>query len=317
MQVGGELRGGGEEALAVLALGLAEELLPPAAEGPARGLPAAQQLNGLALAKQQVAGRGVEPDGVLEGEIGQIPLGGGGAEHELGDVHAGHGQGQQAHGGQHGVAAAHVGRDHKALAALLRRHLAQGAPGGIGGDEDALPGLVGAVAPLQHPFQGAGGDGGLGGGAGFGDDVDGEVLALQQGGQLLPGAGGEVVARKEDLRVLAAEVVVLTLDQLDGGAGTQIGAADAHHHKDVGVLPDPLGGGDNAAHLVGGLEAGQVQPAQIVGAGALALVQQLVGGEDLLLQAEQIDERIFPPDIGNINIDHSMHLACVFLSPIS
>ena len=82
--------------------------------------------------------------------------------------------------------------------------------------------------------------------------------------------------------------MILTLHQLDGGAGAKIGAADAHDHKDVGVLANPLGCCHDAAHLLGGLKNGQVLPAQEVGAGAFALSQHPVRGKNLFLQAEQI-----------------------------
>ena len=53
------------------------------------------------------------------------------------------------------------------------------------------------------------------------------------------------------------------------------------------------------------------------GPGPLALQQQLVGGEDLLLQAQQIEEGIIAPDIGNIYVDHAGYLAfCIFLFPV-
>ena len=48
-----------------------------------------------------------------------------------------------------------------------------------------------------------------------------------------------------------------------------------------------------------------------------ALQEQLVGGEDLLLQAQQIEEGIIAPDIGNIYVDHAGYLAfCIFLFPV-
>ena len=83
------------------------------------------------------------------------------------------------------------------------------------------------------------------------------------------------------------------------------------------MLPDALGGGYDPAQLVPGLEAGQVHPAQIVRAGTLALQQQPVGGEDVLLQAQQIVEGIFSPDIGNINIDHRFTSLAYVSAPIS
>lgn len=105
--------------------------------------------------------------------------------------------------------------------ALFRGHLAQSALAGVGDGVDAALGALGAVLPLQHPAQSAGGNGGFGGGAGLGDDGDGEVLALQQPGQLVPVTGAQAVACEEDLGVALAltDIVVGALEQLDGGGG--------------------------------------------------------------------------------------------------
>ena len=50
---------------------------------------------------------------------------------------------------------------------------------GIGDGDDTLLSTVGAVLTLQQPLQATEGDGRLSGGAGFGDNSQGEVLALQ------------------------------------------------------------------------------------------------------------------------------------------
>ena len=118
MQVGREFHSRGEQALAVLALAFAEQLLPPAR------LIAAQQLDGLAAAVQQVADGGILPRGVFKRADVQLLAGTGRAEHHVHRGDARNGHRQQADGGQHAVAAADIRRDDEGLVALLRGHLA-------------------------------------------------------------------------------------------------------------------------------------------------------------------------------------------------
>ena len=72
MQVGRELRGDGEQTLAVLALALAEELLPPAGEAAEARLIGAEDLNGLAAAVEKIADDGILPRGVFKGADVQL-----------------------------------------------------------------------------------------------------------------------------------------------------------------------------------------------------------------------------------------------------
>ena len=167
VQVGREFHGRGEQALAVLTLAFAEQLLPPAREVAEARLIAAQQLDGLAAAVQQVADGGILPRGVFKRADVQLLAGAGRAEHNVHRGDARNGHRQQADGGQHAVAAADIRRDDEGLVALLRGHLAQRAVLRIRRDVDALFGLLGAVLALEHPAQGAGGNGGLRRGAGL------------------------------------------------------------------------------------------------------------------------------------------------------
>ena len=183
----------------------------------------------------------------------------------------------------------------------LLRHLAQRAVLRIRRDVDALFGLLGAVLALEHPAQGAGGNGGLRRGAGLRDDVDGEILALEQLAQLLPRAGGQVVACEEDLRVGILQIVVLALDQLNGSARAEVRAADADDDEHVGIRTDALCGAADALQLLRLLKRGQLQPAEKIIAGTAALGQRLVRGEDLLLRGEQIRQGQVAPDIRKIN----------------
>ena len=67
MEVGGEFRRHGEQPLAVFALGLTEQLLPPAAEHGEARLEALKQLQLLAVAVHEIPDGGVEPDGIFVG----------------------------------------------------------------------------------------------------------------------------------------------------------------------------------------------------------------------------------------------------------
>ena len=142
--------------------------------------------------------------------------------------------------------------------------------------------------------------------AGFGDDSHGEILALQQMLQLVPCPGGQGVAGEVDLGVALAlaDIVVAALHQFNGGSGAQVAAADADDHENIGVFPDPIGAGLNAAHFFRFLGGGQRQPTQKIAAGTGAFQQRLVGLGDLCLHAQQIRQGQLTPYIGNIHCDH-------------
>ena len=53
--------------------------------------------------------------------------------------------------------------------------------------------------------------------------------------------------------------MVAALQQLDGGAGAQIAAADTDDNENIGGLADTLSGGADALHLAGGLCSGLPQ----------------------------------------------------------
>ena len=316
MQISGKFRADGENALAVLALGLTEELLPPAAHHLEAGLKGFQDLDGLAVTVQQIAGCGIQPHGVFEGTDVISLLGLSSTAHDFHGVDAGNCHGQQTHSGQHRVTAAHIGGNHEGLPALFGSHLTQCALGGVGDGVCTLPGAVGAVLALQHPAQGAGSDGGLGGGAGLGNDGDGEILALQQTLQLIPCTGGQAVAGIVDLGIALAlaDVVVAALHQLDGSTGAQVAAADTDDHEYIGGLADALCGGTDAADLIGLLGNRQIQPAQEIVTLATALGQGHVGIKDLLLGCQQIGQRQLSPHIGNVNFNHKKVSVLSFLS---
>ena len=102
--------------------------------------------------------------------------------------------------------------------------------------------------------------------------------------------------------------MVLALDQLDGGTGPQIGAADADDDKDLGIGTNALGSAADPAHLLCLLKGGQLQPAEEVVAGAFPLSQDLVSVENLLLRGEQVGQGQFAPYVGNVKFYHNGQL---------
>ena len=278
VQVGGKLHAGGEQALALLALALAVQLLPPLGEEPEAGLIAGQQLHLLTALVQSVAGSGILPGGVLSAAHGQVGHGLGRAAHQLLNVDASHGDGQQTHSGEHGETTAHVVGHHELLVALSVGQTLQRAAGLIGGGVDALPGALLAVLLLQQSLEDAEGHSGLGGSTGLGDDVHGEVPVADKGDGLQQSVGGQAVAGKQDVGgVLLLQIIVGRGQQVDDSTGAQIGAADADDHQHLGLLLNLLGSGLDAGELLLVVVPGQIHPAGEVAAGAV-MVGQHRGG---------------------------------------
>ena len=166
VEVGTEVDAGREDALVVLTLALAVELLPPFADVVELGLEVDENLNLLASGIEGVAGGGVLGSDVLgKGHGGsRSTLHLDGTCHEGADVVSGNGDGQQADGGEHAEASAHVVRDDVGLVALLRGKGACSATDGIGDADDDATGDVDAALVLALLLQQTEGQGGLGGG---------------------------------------------------------------------------------------------------------------------------------------------------------
>ena len=221
-----------------------------------------------------MAGSGVLPGQVLRAANGQLVHGLLSAGHQSVDVNTGSGDGQQANSGQNGEAAADVIGHHELLVALGVGQTLQSAAGLVGGGVDALLGALLAVLLLQHGLEDTEGNGGLGGGAGLGDDVDGEVAVADDLDQLQQGVGGQTVAGEVDVgSLLLLQVIVGRGQQLHNGAGAQIGTADADDHQNLRLLLDLLGSGLDAGELLLVIVAGQSHPAGEITAGAVMLRQ--------------------------------------------
>ena len=237
VQVGGKLHTGGEQALVLLALALAVQLLPPLGHKAEAGLIGRQQLDLLPGAVQLIPGAGILPGGigvhVRQGTFAHHIRRTG---HQRVDIDAGHSNGQQTHGREHTVPSADVVRHHELLVALIVGQALQGPLAGVGGGIDAPGGLLRAVLLLQQLTEKAEGHGGLRGGAGLGDNVHGEVHAVHQLHHLGQRVGAEAVADKVDVgRILLFQVVIGRAQAFDDAPGTQVGAADTDDHQRLGV----------------------------------------------------------------------------------
>ena len=119
VKVCGEVDARGEEALFLLALALAVELLPPLGHEAERGLEAREQLDLLALTVELVAHGGVLPRGiaviVFRAERHHLLR----TAHEFIQINARDGDGEKTNGGEHAVASADVVGHDEFLVSLL------------------------------------------------------------------------------------------------------------------------------------------------------------------------------------------------------
>ncbi len=270
VEVGGEVDGCGEDALVVLALALAVELLPPFCEVVESGVVVDENLDLLAGAVEGVACGGIYL-GALVGtaEYGLLALAC--ALHQGLDVVAGHGDGEQAHGGEHGEAAAHVVGDDVGLVAFLVGQRAECAALGVGDGHDALAAVSWPSGSLELLLEQAEGDGGLCGGAALADDDDAETLALQIGLQLGQVVLADVLAGEYDLRLgVAAVHVEGVAEGFEHGLGAEIAAADAYHYHHLALAAEALRGGVDVVDKGVADFAGEANPAEEVVACAVA-----------------------------------------------
>ena len=240
-----------------------------------------------------------------------------GAFHEAADVRAGRRDREKADSRQHGITSADVVRNDKALIAFAVRQGLQCAARLVGRRVDALCGAFLAVLLLGQFLEDAECDGRLGGGAGFRDDVHGEVAVsedLQKLGEIGPADG---VAGIVDLRRLALFfgqfIVEVVVQELICRTCPEVGAADADHEQHVGILADLRRGLFDADELFLVVIDRKIDPAPEIRARAAAVEQHLLRGFRALLHGLKrllIDEflrlRIIKSDL------HSFHLP-VFL----
>ena len=281
MQIGGEDAGGRHQALLILALALAEELLVPLIHHGEVRLKAGQCLHALALAVQDVAGHGVAVSVIVGAELAKLLAAVCSALHQLININASTGDGQQTHSRQNGITAADIIGNHEGGPALLGGQLLQRALGTVGGGINALVGFLYADGILQQLAQHAEGQCRLGGGAGLGDNVDGEALALRQLDDIIQRGGADGIAAEVNLQAVIGLVVELALDSLNHSAGAQIGAADTGHQQHVGVGTNLLCSFFDAGKFFLIISNRQVKPTQKVITGTRFGFQLLMGQLDL------------------------------------
>ena len=268
MEVGGIDDGGGENALVLLALGFAEELLPPFGELPEMRFKGSKNFQVSSLRKELGAQAGVAEDGEVgeglrggggfgggfrsgfrggfqsgfrggrggssEGADESLALGGGTGEQRF-NINPSGGEGEQADGAEDGVATADIIRDNEALIAFGDRFVVKSAMSGIGGGVDARLGGI-TVFGVKLGFEKAEGHGWFGGGAGFRDDVDGEVVVAEGGEEVGVGFGTERVAGVKQFHARSGA------ESFGEGTVAEVGAADTDTNEIFGGLLD-FGGG--------------------------------------------------------------------------
>ena len=256
MEVGGIDDGSGENALVLLTLGFAEELLPPFGELLEMRFKGGENLQVSSLRKELGAQAGIAEDreigeglgcgggfgggfwggggGSSEGADESLALGGGTGEQRL-NINASGGEGEQADGAEDGVATADIIRDNETLIAFGDRFFVKSAMGSVGGGVDARLGGV-TVFGVKFGLEKAEGHGWFGGGAGFRDDVDGEIMVAEGGEEVGVGCGAEGVAGVKQFYARSGA------EGFGEGAVAEVGAADTDTNEIFGGLLD-FGGG--------------------------------------------------------------------------
>ena len=170
-----------------------------------------------------------------------MALGGGTGEQCL-NINASGGEGEQADGAEDGVATADIIRDNETLIAFGDRFVVKSAMGSVGGGVDARLGGV-TVFGVKFSLEKAEGHGWFGGGAGFRDDVDGEVVVAEGGEEVGVGCGAERVAGVKQFHARSGA------ESFGEGAVTEVGAADTDTNEIFGGFLDFGGGGLDGGKL--------------------------------------------------------------------
>jgi len=209
VQVGGENNRCRENSLLIFTFALAEQLLPPFVHHCKRRLVTDEHFNRFALAVQNIADCGIAVAGVF-GKVGivELILSLRRALHQFIDIGAGNRDRQQAHGGEHGIAAADVIRNHKGFITFAIGKLFERSFRAVGRAVNTAAGFFLAVFLFQIIAQHTERDGRLRGGARFGNHVDGYILAVADIQQLAKRGGTDAVAGKIDVRRVLVHRIV-------------------------------------------------------------------------------------------------------------
>ena len=277
MEVGAEGDRSGEHALMLFAVALAVELLPPFAEIHQAWLVVHHNFVGQALMVKCLTHNGILRNGVVDRRVGlALFFHLNGTFHELADVDARHGDGQQAHGREHRETIAHVVGDDIGLVAFHVGQLLEGATGFVGDGHDARGGFLLAIFINNVLLQDAEGDGRLGRRARLGDDGQRIILLVKDGHQVVEIVFAHVMASVDDERLLVRERCKVVLQRFDDGTGAQIGAADANNDEDFRLFPQGFSRFFDVGEQVFVDFGGQVHPAEEVVSGTSFLVNSLV-----------------------------------------
>ena len=215
---------------------------------------------------------GVLPDRVVRAAEVERAEGLDGVLYYGGDVYAGNGHGQQAHGGENAVPSAHVSGYGEALPALGVGHGAQHAAGGVRRGKDVALG-GGAVFLLEHGAEHAEGDRGLERGAGLGDDVHVKVVVAELLDDAVEVVRAQAVAYEEDLRVILAGQGA---QQLNSAARAEVGAADDDDQR-LGAGAYLGSGSEYGLELALFHSHGQLDPAGELSARAALFLEHALG----------------------------------------
>ncbi len=281
VQVGREVTSGGEDALVVLALTLSIELLPPLSDVVELRLEVGHNLNLLAslriecLAHSSILGADV---------VGVSHIGGSSLLHVLRtlhqglDVEAGDSDGQQAHRREDRETAAHIVGDDESLVALLVGSGTSGALVCIGNSHDDILGSLLAQLLLALPLQQTERERSLGGRARLRDVDHAKLLTLQVSGELCEVVLADIVAGKQDCRILliANQPSEAVAQSLDDSACAKIGTADAGDHHHLALLAQRVSHSLHTVEKLIGDLCGQVEPSQEIIAWASSFFQCLL-----------------------------------------
>ena len=239
MEIGGKLRRSGEQPLSVLAAALSVQLDQPLGKTAGERFIGAEEFHTFSLPGKNILNRGITVCRIEKQIMVRLiiePLCGAGTFHQGPDVMSRGGDGKQSHRSQYREPSAHIPGDFEPAPALFLTHLPENTAGRIGGAPDPA-GSLAAISPL-HQFQNQPErNGRLGGGTGFGDDIDGDLPAFTPGENLREMGGTHIVAEEQHFGAIG------TGQEVQCGLGTEIGAADADHQQDVRLFPDCPGCG--------------------------------------------------------------------------
>ena len=242
VQIGGEHNGCREQTAIVLTLALAVQLLPPLAEHLGRRLVGYENLRHLSLAVHDIAKRCVAQTVVLQRIrlTVLLPCIGCTLHHRV-DIDTGTGDRKQTDRGKNGIAAAYVIRHDEGLVTHIVGEALKRSACLIGCGKDTLTGAILTVLFLQQFAEDTEGDRRLGSGAGLGNHVYADILALTDGKQFLQSRRADAVAGKVyGRRILGKRVIKRRGYKLNSRACTQIGSADTDYHEDIAHLLDAL-----------------------------------------------------------------------------